>query len=121
MNLNELEPVKQLAVAQAIYKAVGAVVSTKDPDSLRSACDREAVRRYDPAVLKDGFNTLPDGEEAGDLDGTFRHELGHALGISSAREPILNSKGKTKEDAGPAWKSSRRANSSAAMILPAES
>ena len=23
----------------------------------------EAVRRYDPAVLKDGFNTLPDGEE----------------------------------------------------------
>ncbi len=23
----------------------------------------EAVKRYDPAVLKDGFNTLPDGEE----------------------------------------------------------
>ncbi len=23
----------------------------------------EAVRRYDPAVLKDGYNTLPDGEE----------------------------------------------------------
>ena len=23
----------------------------------------EAVKRYDPTVLKDGFNTLPDGEE----------------------------------------------------------
>ena len=23
----------------------------------------EAVKRYDPARLKDGFNTLPDGEE----------------------------------------------------------
>ena len=23
----------------------------------------EAVKKYDPAVLKDGYNTLPDGEE----------------------------------------------------------
>ena len=42
--------------------------------------------------------TLPDGEEAADLDGTFRHELGHALGIIASRAGVFDSAGKVKKD-----------------------
>lgn len=36
-----------LAEAQYRYNALGQVVSTKDPDSLRSMCDREARHRFE--------------------------------------------------------------------------
>lgn len=52
MRLADRSPIQQLAVAQAIYKAVSTVVSTKDPDSLRSACDAEAARRYEAEGVK---------------------------------------------------------------------
>ena len=64
MELADRRPVQQLAVAQAIYKAVGTVVSTKDPDSLRSACDREAVRRYEKEGVK-STDILIDGLKVG--------------------------------------------------------
>ena len=38
---------EKLAIAQALFKAVGAIVSTKDPDSLRSQQDRELMRLYE--------------------------------------------------------------------------
>lgn len=38
---------EKLAIAQALYKAVGAIVSTKDPNSLRSAQDMELMRLYE--------------------------------------------------------------------------
>jgi hypothetical protein len=38
---------EKLAIAQALYKAVGKIVSTKDPDSLRSAQDMELMRLYE--------------------------------------------------------------------------
>lgn len=41
--MNEMQ---KLAVAQALYKVVGAAVSTKDPDSLRGRMDAEAERAY---------------------------------------------------------------------------
>ena len=64
MELADRKPVQQLAVAQAIYKAVGTVVSTKDPDSLRSACDAEAVRRYEAEGVK-STDILIDGLKVG--------------------------------------------------------
>lgn len=45
-----------LAAAQALYKALGAVVGTKDPDNLRGQCDAELRAAYeseDPATKKD--------------------------------------------------------------------
>ena len=41
--MNEMQ---KLAVAQALYKVVGAAVSTKDPDSLRGRMDAEAEHAY---------------------------------------------------------------------------
>lgn len=38
---------EKLAIAQGLYKAVGAIVSTKDPNSLRSAQDMELMRLYE--------------------------------------------------------------------------
>jgi len=64
LELADRRPVQQLAVAQAIYKAVGTVVSTKDPDSLRSACDAEAVRRYETEGVK-STDILIDGLKVG--------------------------------------------------------
>lgn len=38
---------EKLAIAQGLFKAVGAIVSTKDPNSLRSAQDMELMRLYE--------------------------------------------------------------------------
>lgn len=43
VTLNDLQ---RLAVAQALYKALGKVVSTKDPNSLRSMCDAGLKELY---------------------------------------------------------------------------
>lgn len=43
---DELRPVEQLAVAQAVYKSVAGIVSTKDADSLRSMCDADTIANY---------------------------------------------------------------------------
>ena len=43
VNLNDLQ---KLGIAQALYKALGRIVSTKDPDSLRSYCDMGLKELY---------------------------------------------------------------------------
>jgi hypothetical protein len=50
--MDELTDVQRLAVAQAVYKAVSGVVSTKDEDSLRSECDRVLVEQYEQTGAK---------------------------------------------------------------------
>ena len=50
--MDELTDVQRLAVAQAVYKAVSGVVSTKDDDSLRSSCDRVLVEQYERTGAK---------------------------------------------------------------------
>ena len=45
------------------------------------------------------LSTLPDGEQAVDLDGCFRHEMGHALGILSAKESVKGPDGELQKDA----------------------
>ncbi len=50
--MDELTDVQRLAVAQAVYKAVSGVVSTKDGDSLRSECDRVLVEQYERTGAK---------------------------------------------------------------------
>lgn len=46
MKFSELKPVEQLAVAQAVYKTVASIVSTKDADSLRAQCDEDTIANY---------------------------------------------------------------------------
>lgn len=50
--MDELTDVQRLAVAQAVYKAVSGIVSTKDGDSLRSECDRVLVDQYERTGAK---------------------------------------------------------------------
>lgn len=47
-----MESIERLAIAQAVYKAVADVVSTKNPDSLRSQADRELRDMYDSMGVK---------------------------------------------------------------------
>lgn len=45
-NEKELSPIQKLAIAQAIYKAVADIVSTKSNDSLRAQIDRDVYTNY---------------------------------------------------------------------------
>ena len=62
----ELGGIEQLAVAQALYKAMGEVVSTKDPDSLRSRADEEYLRLYAETGAK-SFDVRIGGEKVGTM------------------------------------------------------
>lgn len=64
MNLNELSPIQRLAVAQYIFKCVSEVVSTKDPESLRTMCDHVAIDRYEAEGAK-SFDVKLDGQKVG--------------------------------------------------------
>lgn len=50
--MNNLTTIEKLTVAQALYKAVADVVSTKNPDSLRSELDAEMLHSYDLDGIK---------------------------------------------------------------------
>lgn len=45
-----MKDLEKLAIAQALYKAIGSVVSTKDKDSLRSKCDKYLQDLYADGV-----------------------------------------------------------------------
>lgn len=61
MKLNEEQ---QLAVAQALYKRVGEMVSTKNPDSLRNAVDAKYKQLYIDTGAK-SFDVNIDGQKVG--------------------------------------------------------
>lgn len=64
MNLEDFEPIEQLAIVQGLYKTVAGAVSTKDPDSLRSQVDRCVIDDY----LRDGIKSRDlrvNGEKVG--------------------------------------------------------
>lgn len=44
--MTELKPVEKLAIAQAVYKTVAGIVSTKEEDNLRDMCDQDAIANY---------------------------------------------------------------------------
>jgi hypothetical protein len=53
MEYSEMRPIERLAVAQALYKRLGEVVSTSKADNLRSEVDDYYKRRY----VEDGTRT----------------------------------------------------------------
>lgn len=63
LKMTELE---KLAVAQAAYKAIGAIVSTKDPDSLRGQIDAQLIEQYH-ALGVDRKRLTLNGVEVGKL------------------------------------------------------
>jgi enamine deaminase RidA (YjgF/YER057c/UK114 family) len=64
LNINELSPIQQLTVAQYLYKRVAGIVSTKDPESLRTMCDHAAIDRYEAEGAK-SFDLKLDGQKVG--------------------------------------------------------
>lgn len=55
---------EKLTIAQALYKAIAAAVSTKDPDSLRGRMDVAAIRGYEATGAK-GFDLRLAGRKVG--------------------------------------------------------
>lgn len=60
----KLTDVERLAIAQAVYKVAGKLVSTKDPDSLRSHIDGGYKELYDSTGAK-SFNVMVRGKKVG--------------------------------------------------------
>lgn len=60
---------EKLAVAQAMYKALGAIVSTKDPGSLRAHIDNTMRERYETEGI-DRMRLMLGGIEVGKLSVT---------------------------------------------------
>ena len=50
--MNDLTTAEKLTIAQALYKAIADVVSTKNPDSLRSELDAEMLKAYELDGIK---------------------------------------------------------------------
>ena len=67
--MNNLE---KLAVAQAVYKAVGAIVSTKDHDSLRGQIDAELIEQFE-ADGTDRKRLMLNGQEVGNKNFWLLH------------------------------------------------
>lgn len=68
-----MKDTERLAFAQALYKAVSELVSTKNPDSLRSAVDGYYLKLYDETGAK-SFNVTINGEDVGTYSLKFSKE-----------------------------------------------
>ena len=69
---------EKLAVAQAMYRACAAVVSTKDPDSLRSLCDADMLENYASTGAK-SYDMLVAGQKVGT----------YSVRVSKARDELV--------------------------------
>ena len=68
--MNERE---KLAFAQALFKAVSELVSTKNPDSLRAEVDRQFLEQYEQTGAK-SFDLSINGENVGTYSLRFSKE-----------------------------------------------
>lgn len=59
-----MNDIERLAVAQAVYKAVADMVSTKNPDSLRSRADADMLGNYERMGMK-SVDLRVNGEKVG--------------------------------------------------------
>ena len=59
-----MNDIERLAVAQALYKAVAGMVSTKDPDSLRARADADMLANYERMGMK-SVDLRVNGEKVG--------------------------------------------------------
>lgn len=64
MKFNEMPPMQQLAIVQALYKKLAEMVSTKDPKSLRSQVDEEIRAFYDATGAK-SYDVNLNGQKCG--------------------------------------------------------
>ena len=66
---NELPPMEQLAIEQALYSKLGEQVDTKNPDSLRARMDEELIANYRAFVAtglsSKSSNVFVNGQEVG--------------------------------------------------------
>jgi hypothetical protein len=63
-SIRELPVMEQLAIEQALFSRLGEDVSTKNPDSLRSACDQQVVDNYRAMGAK-SYDVHVNGEKVG--------------------------------------------------------
>lgn len=77
--------VERLVLAQAIYNAAGKLVSTKDPDSLRSEIDREYKKLYDMTGSK-SFDVKLRGQEVG----TYSVKFSQAKPPETVQQFVVN-------------------------------
>lgn len=68
-----MKDTERLAFAQALYKSVSELVSTKDPDSLRSNVDRYYQAQYEKTGAK-SFDLTINGEQVGTYSLKFSKE-----------------------------------------------
>lgn len=59
-----MNDIERLAIAQALYKAVAGMVSTKDPDSLRARADADMLANYERMGMK-SVDLRVNGEKVG--------------------------------------------------------
>ena len=59
-----MNDIEKLAFVQALYKGVSELVSTKDPDSLRSEVDRQFLEQYEQTGAK-SFDVKINGHDVG--------------------------------------------------------
>ena len=59
-----MNDIERLAVAQAMYKAVAGMVSTRDPDSLRARADADMLGNYERMGMK-SVDLRVNGEKVG--------------------------------------------------------
>jgi hypothetical protein len=62
--MEELNGLEKLAVMQAMMKAIGEQVSTKNPDGLRYACDQRVTEAYEKQGIK-SIDVRVQGEKVG--------------------------------------------------------
>lgn len=60
----DITDMERLAIAQALFKAISSVVSTKDPDSLRGRVDARAIENYKSTGAK-SFDLTLNGTKVG--------------------------------------------------------
>ena len=64
MNFKDLPAMQRLAIAQALYKRLAEMVSTKDPESLRSEVDGEIKAFYEATGAK-SYDVNLNGQKCG--------------------------------------------------------